>query len=114
MDKKEIVALVLSSALIGALASASITAFAQWRERVARERELLLKVAVDLSKTYMRRISSASGAIGLLPEMVVLSGMHQMLKEIFDHGHVSKGALERVMRAADSLAGVNKDQPPAL
>jgi hypothetical protein len=83
MDKNEIAVLLLSSAVIGAVSSALITALAQWRERVARERELLFTTAVDLSKTYMQRISVHSKAIGTLPELVILAGMHNILKEVF-------------------------------
>jgi hypothetical protein len=90
MDTKEIMPLVLSSALIGAAFSALITWINMWRERVARERELLLTIAVDLSKTYMQRLSAVSKGIGTLPELIVLSGMHKILKDVFERGKVSK------------------------
>ena len=107
MDKKEIIGLALSSAVIGAIASAVITAaltlFGQWRDRIARRRELLLTFAVDLSKTYMQRMSSHSKPIGTLPEVVVLSGMHRMLTEALTSGRVSAQDIEAVKRAAESV-----------
>ncbi|MGA2337302.1 MAG: hypothetical protein ABSG08_18175 [Terriglobales bacterium] len=89
MDKKEIVVLLFSSAVIGALFSAAITAFAQWRERVARQKELLLKVSVELSKTYIDRITSLSKTLAPVPEFSVLPLMHNMVQEIFECGSVS-------------------------
>jgi hypothetical protein len=90
MDKKEIAVLFLSSAVIGALFSSVVTALAQWRERVARKKELLLKVSVDLSKTYMERVAKASGgALVTVPEVTVLATMHEVVTEIFKHGSVS-------------------------
>jgi hypothetical protein len=68
LDKKEIVVLLFSSAAIGAAVSAVLTAFTQWRERVARQKELLLKLSVELSKTYVERIASLSKTFLPLPE----------------------------------------------
>jgi len=103
MEKKEIIALALGSAVIGAFFSAIITWFNGWRERVARERELLLTTAVDLSKTYMQRVSNASKSLGTLPELVVLGGMHRILKGIFHNGSVSQEDLDRMKRTTDGL-----------
>lgn len=107
MDKKDIVSLILGSAVIGAVFSAIVTAgltlFNQWRERVARERELLLNLAVDLSKTYIERLAVNSRVAGSLPELVVLAGMHRMLKEVFEHGRVSQADLDRITAAGQTL-----------
>jgi hypothetical protein len=96
MDKKEIAALLLSSAVIGAFVSAVITAFAQWRERVARERELLLKVAVDFTKTYMERIAKNSKELSPMPDVTVLSTMHDVVKEVFKKGSLSRKNVEHL------------------
>ena len=107
MDKKEIIGLALSSAVIGAIASAVITAaltiLGQWRERVARQRELLLTCSIDLSKTYMERISTYSRPLGTLPEIAVLSRMHKMLRDMFRNGQVSPQDLDAVKRATEGL-----------
>lgn len=96
MDKKEIAVLVLSSAVIGALFSSLITALAQWRERVARQRELLLKVAVDLTKTYMERIAKKTEELAIMPDVSVLSTMHDVVKEVFKKGSLSRKNAEHL------------------
>jgi hypothetical protein len=111
MDKKEIVVLVLSSAAIGALVSGALTALAQWRERVARKRELLLKVSVELSKAYIDRISSLSKKFVSVPEFSVLPLMHSLVRELFEGGVVSPDKEDRlkdfalaISRASDHRA----------
>src|ERR1017187_9623664 len=89
MDKKEIAVLLLSSAVIGALFSAAITAFAQWRERVARQKELILKVSFDLTKLYIDRITSADKSLVPFPDLLLLSTMNQIVTEVFEHGSLS-------------------------
>src|ERR1017187_7505272 len=96
MDKKEIAVLLLSSAVIGALFSAAITAFAQWRERVARKKELILKVSVDLTKTYVERLTSVSKQFGIVPEFPLLSLIHKMVQELFDNGAMSDKNMEKL------------------
>ncbi len=104
MDKKEIAALVLSSAVIGALFSAAITAFAQWRERVARQKELLLKVSVELTKTYIERLTSVSKDFGIIAEFTLLPLMHDMVRELFEHGSVSDKNLEGMKRIENTVS----------
>lgn len=104
MDKKEIVVLLFSSAVIGALFSSAITALAQWRERVARKKELVFKVSVELSKVYLERITSVSKKFGILPEFSLLPLMHSMVQELFDDGKVSDKNLESLREFAKTAS----------
>jgi len=106
MDKKEIAVLLLSSAVIGALFSAAITAFAQWRERVARQKELVLKVSVELTKTYVERLTSVSKQFGIVPEFPLLTLIHKMVQELFEDGAVS----EKNMQNLSEFVKVAKQQ----
>jgi len=92
MDKKEIVVLALSSAVIGAAFTAILTAFNSWRERVARERELVMNAALDLTKAYMSRVAMKEPS--LMPEALVLSKMHAVMRSIFKDGEVSQEDLD--------------------
>lgn len=103
MEKKEIAVLLLSSAVIGALFSSVITALAQWRERVARKRELLLKVSVELSKTYIDRITSVSKNLTPMPDLLVLSTMHQIVTEVFEQGSLSFHNSQRLKDLAKAV-----------
>ena len=92
---------ILGSALIGAAVSAVFSMVNQVFERRARQRELLLTTAVDLSKVYLSRIVGGAEALRAVPEVVVLGMMHKALKEVFTNGKVStetKEGLDRAMR----------------
>lgn len=93
---------MLSSAVIGALSSALITAIAQWRERVARKKELLLKLSVELSQSYMERVAK-TGALVSVPDVTVLDTMHKIVTEVFEHGVVSKESKEELVRVSDAF-----------
>jgi hypothetical protein len=105
MDKKEIAALLLSSAVIGALFSSVITAIAQWRERVARQKELVLKVSIELAKTYVDRISGVSGKFASVPDLFVVSVMYEIVKELFEDGSVSTENQNRLKEIANIKVG---------
>jgi hypothetical protein len=101
MDKKEIIVLLFSSAVIGALSSAVITAFAQWRERVARKKELILKVSVELTKTYVERLTSVSKRSLAMPDLLMMSLMHKMVQELFEVGTVSDENRKKLIEFAE-------------
>ena len=99
MNWKDISTLLLGSAAIGAATSAIFTLVNQIFERRARQRELLLTTAVDLSKTYMERVAALSQPHASVPEVVVLAGMHKAVKEVFRNGKLSQEALDVIKRA---------------
>jgi hypothetical protein len=91
LDTKEIVAMAaVISAVVSAVVSAAVTIFVQSRERDARKRELILKVSVELTKTYIERISSLSQTFVPLPDLLMISLMHKMVRELFEDGKVSE------------------------
>ena len=108
MDTKTIIALLLSSAAIGAVVSAAITAIAQSRElkreRVARQKELIFKVSVELSKAYLERVAKASSALVSVPEVTVLDTMHRIVTEVFEHGSLSKDSKEDLAIVAEMFS----------
>ena len=55
---KELLGSVVLATAIGALVSSLVRIVAQWRERAARQRELLFNAAVDISKSYIGRVAS--------------------------------------------------------
>ena len=91
MDKTRIITLLLSSAAIGALVSAGLTAFSQWRERVARERELLLSKSIDMAQKttdLLFKIGQESGGGQLYPEIVTARWYHRQLTLLFKTGKI--------------------------
>ena len=66
MSKSQIVLALLGSAVIGAFFSSLVIALSQWRERVARRREMLLTFAVDLAKACTGRVASLRGNSSLM------------------------------------------------
>jgi hypothetical protein len=90
MNTTQTVVAFLGSAAIGALVSSTITVIAQWRERVARQRELLFASAIDLSKVWVGRLAAISKSNALLSEAMAVESIHEILKEIFQSGMMSE------------------------
>jgi hypothetical protein len=87
MDKIQTITLLLSSAAIGALVSAGLTALSQWRERVARYRELLLTKSIEMAQktTELLIAQSAPGSL-FHPEIVTARWYHRQLASLFKTG----------------------------
>jgi hypothetical protein len=65
LDKSQFVLARIGSAAVGALVSSFITAVAQWRERVSRQKELLFTKCVELAKTkteLLMKVAADTGA----------------------------------------------------
>jgi hypothetical protein len=104
MDKEVLSSVVLAAA-IGALVSAVITEVGRWRERAARERELLFASAIDLAKTLIGRVAAVSSPKDFLSEFMVLEKTHDMLKEIYKQGKMSEGS-KNFMKAVLKQGGM--------
>jgi hypothetical protein len=102
MDKTQFTLALLGSAVVGALFSSLVIAFSQWRERVAKRKELLPTFSVDLAKAYTVRLASSKGNASLL-EMAAIPRFHQMLSEIFETGELSEAQHQFVMNHLDEL-----------
>ncbi len=83
---KELLSSVVIAAATAALVSNGMILIAQWRERAARQRELLFTVAVDISKSWIGRIANASRKNAALSEVMAVERVYEMLVEIFEHG----------------------------
>jgi hypothetical protein len=102
MDKSQLVLALLGSAVVGALFSSLVIALSQWRERVARRKELLLNFSVDLAKVYVGRVASMKGNSTLL-EMAVIPRFHEMLTQIFENGELSDEHHQFLIKHLDEL-----------
>jgi hypothetical protein len=102
MDKSQMALALLGSAVVGALVSSLVFAVSQWRERVARRKELLLKFSVDLAKVYVGRVASLKGNSTLM-EMAVVPRFHKMLIEVCETGELSDDHQQFVMEHLDEL-----------
>jgi hypothetical protein len=84
--------LVLSTAVIaatiGALVSVIIAVWSGWRERVARKRELLLKLSVQMAETPVKNIIKGVELSGVAqsadPPIVQARWHHRQLKLLFE------------------------------
>jgi hypothetical protein len=118
MDKTQIITLLLSSAAIGALVSAGLTAFTQWRERVARQRELLLSKSIDMAQKttdLLFKIGQETGGGLLYPEIVTTRWYHRQLTLLFKSGKIGAD-LEKefsdYISGSHSEAQKKDNQPP--
>jgi hypothetical protein len=85
----EIVLALIGSAAVGAFVSSTVTIVGQWRERVARRKELLFATAVDLAKVWMSR-APTQGPAGRIMDVALVPSFHAMLTEIFGTGDLSE------------------------
>jgi hypothetical protein len=85
---KELLGSVVLAAAIGVLVSSLVTLFAQWRERAARQRELIFTAAVDISKSYTERVATLRKNIQV-SEVMAVERNYKILTEIFKHGEMS-------------------------
>jgi hypothetical protein len=102
MTSKEIAALILGSAVVGAaidtVVSSVFTLLGQRWERVARQKELVFKTSVDLSKAYMERLVKKHDALIAVPDVVVLVNIQDAVKEVFHQGTVTRETMKRLQR----------------
>ena len=87
MDKSALFALFLGSAVVGALVSATISAISSWRERKARQREMLLTLAVQMANcvidSQLKTIELSQENRSLVPHVVMARWHHKQLKLLF-------------------------------
>jgi hypothetical protein len=93
MDKTQIVSLLVGSAVIGVLVSAGITALSQWRERIARQNELILSKSVELAMKHTEvRMKMAEGmqtSVDVIPEIVIARFFPRQLTRLFTKHRIS-------------------------
>ena len=93
MDKTQVISLLVGSAVIGALISAGITALSQWRERIARQNELILSKSVELAMKHTEvRMKMAEGmqrSVDIIPEIVIARFYHRQLTRLFTKHRIS-------------------------
>jgi hypothetical protein len=86
-------ALVLGSAVIGALTSAIILAISNWRDRRTRQREMLLTLAVQMTNSvidsHLKTIELSGESRSLFPHVVMARWHHKQLKLLFRHEKLS-------------------------
>jgi hypothetical protein len=92
MNATPIWILFISSAAIGALVSASMTAFTQWQDRKARQRELIFSKSVEMANTETDRflkMIEMKGEGALYPTIVTARWYHKQLTRLFAEGKIA-------------------------
>jgi hypothetical protein len=112
----QLILAVVSAAGVGALISASILSFTQWRERVARRRELLLTKSIDMAqKTTELMVAQAPPGSLFHPEIVTARWYHRQLTSLFKTGrldeHMEKEFAEYI-NEPHSLLDKKYNHPP--
>jgi hypothetical protein len=81
---------VLTSAAVGAVVSSLLTLVGQLLERRGRQRELLMKSAVDLTIKHMERGTNLALALNKIPDILPLGmlvySFHEQLTSVAKHG----------------------------
>ena len=94
---------VVLAAGTGALVSTVVTEIGKWRERAARQRELLLTCAIDISKSWVGRIASVSKSNAALSELMAIECVHEVLRELFEEGQLSDKNRNKLKGMLDKL-----------
>jgi hypothetical protein len=89
MGTHQLLLTILGSAAVAAIVSNVFMVIDRWRERVARERELLFKAAVDLSTASAARVVEFSGGGTPGLELMMVERTHEILRQVFETGKMS-------------------------
>ena len=108
---KELLSSVVIAAATAALVSNGMILIAQWRERAARQRELLFTAAVDISTSWIGRIASASRKNAPLSQVMAVERVYQMLVEIFDHGKLSNESRAHLVGIVNQIEALYEKKP---
>jgi hypothetical protein len=105
---KDLLLTILGSAAIGALVSSVMTAVDRWRERTARERELLFRSALEISKITAERAAKDSEQFTPGLELMMVEKTHEILQQVYKTGKMSetnKAFLNSFIKKKDRTAG---------
>jgi hypothetical protein len=95
---------IVTSAAVGALASAVVTGISQWRERIGRKRELMLNMAWEITRQRHEMLVANANRNNqplYLPDAVFMVEKYfQWLEHLSEHGELPREASER--RDADA------------
>jgi len=108
---KELLSSVVIAAATAALVSNGMILIAQWRERAARQRELLFTAAVDISKSWIGRIASASRKNAALSEVMAVERVYGMLSEIFTQGKLSDESRAHLVGIVNQIEALYEKKP---
>ena len=108
---KELLSSVVIAAATAALVSNGMILIAQWRERAARQRELLFTAAVDISKSWIGRIANASRKNAALSEVMAVERVYEMLVEIFEHRKLSNESRAHLVSIVDQIEALYVKKP---
>ncbi|MGB6483452.1 MAG: hypothetical protein WBE86_08205 [Candidatus Acidiferrales bacterium] len=90
MNAAQLILAILGSAAVGALVSSIITALDRWRDRTARERELLFRAALDISKATAERAANKSEGFTPGLELMMIERTYETLKQVYETGKMSE------------------------
>ncbi len=93
MNTTQVISLFLGSAAVGALVSSCLTELGKWRERRARQKELLLSTAVDIAykerEMMLKALREAGQKGSLFPTIVTTRWYYKQLSSLFETGRIS-------------------------
>lgn len=90
MNTQTLLLTILGSAAVGALVSSLINAFDRWRERAARDKEMLFKAAVEISKATGERAAKTSERFVPGLELMIVEKAYEVLKQVHEKGKMSE------------------------
>ncbi len=108
MDAGRLLLIILASAGVGALVASIITAMDRWRERTARERELLFRSAVEIAKATAERAAKQPEPFTPGQELLTIEKTQEILKEVYEKGKMSennRGLLHQLVKLAKKKDG---------
>ena len=84
-------ALVLTSAGVSAVVTTALGLLAQWFERQAKRREVLLKSAMDLARAKQELVMAVAekvpgSSVKLRDQIMVVEDYYKALSHLLDHG----------------------------
>lgn len=90
---------IVTSAAVGALVAGAMTLFGQWRERLARRKELLLSRAIELAFARRKFVTEAADRAGarayLKDDVSFAADYYQILEHLMDHGKLPDAFLAK-------------------
>ncbi len=85
--------IIITSAVTGALVTSIMTIVGQWRERRARQKELIFTKAFDLARRRNENVFATSRetsrSAAIVDEMVMAKDYYDAAKKLFDAGELT-------------------------
>jgi hypothetical protein len=104
---RDLLLTILGSAGVAALVSSGMNAIDRWRERTAREKELLFRSAIEISKITAERFPKDSEHFTPGLELMMVEKTHEILEQVYKTRKISetnKAFLQQFLKKKDRTA----------